>query len=56
MITKRVAKLKGGKKKDSIAAPESDDDYWQEKPERKFNFDDENDESNQTDFLGNFNF
>ena len=49
-VAKTKMKLKGGKKKDNMT--ESDDDYWQEKPERKFNFDDENDESNQTDFLG----
>lgn len=54
MITKRVAKLKGGKKKDKngIDSSENDDDYWQDKPVRNFNFDDEKDESNKTDFLG----
>ena len=48
-----MSKIKNKNKTKGMPAPEQvDEEFWQEKLTRKFNFDDENDESNQTDFLG----
>ena len=50
-MSKIVKKLKG-KKKETGAVSETDEDYWQQKPQRTFNFDDETDDANKSDFLG----
>lgn len=52
-----MAKLKGGRKKEPNAFEnEVNDNVWQERPFRKFNFDDDQDETNQTDFLSKNEF
>ena len=56
-MIKSMSKIKNKNKTKGMPAPEQvDEEFWQEKLTRKFNFDDENDESNQTDFLGFFKF
>ena len=54
-MSKIVKKLKG-KKKETGVVSETDEDYWQQKPQRTFNFDDETDDANKSDFLGFKNF
>lgn len=49
-MSKIVKKLKGKKKTTDVS--ETDEDYWQQKPQRTFNFDDEADDANKSDFLG----